>query len=46
MALLGDSEGEVVVMVRDWAKLTILQRVDRVLMAKPWALNRFHIQVQ
>ena len=25
VALLGDSEGEVVVMVRDWAKLTILQ---------------------
>merc|ERR1719422_2655044 len=30
--------------VRDWGKLAILQRVERVLAIKPWALNRFHVQ--
>jgi len=35
---------EVAVPVRDWGKLAILQRVERVLAMKPWALNRFHVQ--
>jgi len=37
-------KGEVAVLVRDWGKVAILQRVERVLAIKPWALNRFHIQ--
>ena len=35
---------EVAMPVRDWGKLAILQRVERVLALKPWALNRFHVQ--
>ena len=35
---------EVAMQVRDWGKLAILQRVERVLALKPWALNRFHVQ--
>ena len=35
---------EVAVHGRDWGKLAILQRVERVLALKPWALNRFHVQ--
>ena len=35
---------EVAVHVRDLGKLAILQRVERVLALKPWALNRFHVQ--
>jgi hypothetical protein len=44
-SVLGNLDvGEVAVLVRDWGKLAILQRVERVLAIKPWALNRFHIQ--
>jgi len=44
-SVLGNVDvGEVAVLVRDWGKLAILQRVERVLAIKPWALNRFHIQ--
>ena len=44
-SVLGNIDvGEVAVLVRDWGKLAILQRVERVLAIKPWALNRFHIQ--
>ena len=44
-SVLGNFEvGEAAVLVRDWGKLAILQRVERVLAIKPWALNRFHIQ--
>jgi len=44
-SVLGNVDaGEVAVLVRDWGKLAILQRVERVLAIKPWALNRFHVQ--
>ena len=44
-SVLGNfDKGEVAVLVRDWGKVAILQRVERVLAIKPWALNRFHIQ--
>ena len=35
---------DVAMHVRDLGKLAILQRVERVLALKPWALNRFHVQ--